>query len=119
MTTEILFMLLLMGVALAAFVKEIFPIEVTALGLDGPVLVAGDPEATWGDDGYTYWMVRVAGFDDVAVLNGGVPAWQRAGGQLEAGEPTERAPVEPPNPERPGWIATTADVPISVEPTSR
>lgn len=33
MTTEVLFMLALMGVALLVFVREMFPVEVTALGL--------------------------------------------------------------------------------------
>jgi di/tricarboxylate transporter len=40
-TIEILFMLLLMSVALVAFVKEIFPIEVTALGLLAVLLATG------------------------------------------------------------------------------
>ncbi len=41
MSLEILFMLVLMGLALVAFVKEIFPIEVTALGLLGVLLATG------------------------------------------------------------------------------
>ncbi len=41
MTFEIAFMLLLMGVALVAFVRESFPIEVTALGLLAVLVIAG------------------------------------------------------------------------------
>jgi di/tricarboxylate transporter len=41
MTAEVFFMLALMGVALVAFVRELFPIEVTALGLLAVLLVTG------------------------------------------------------------------------------
>ncbi len=41
MSFEILFMLVLMGAALVAFVKEIFPIEVTALGLVAALVLSG------------------------------------------------------------------------------
>ncbi len=41
MSFEILFMLILMGAALVAFVKEIFPIEVTALALVSALVVSG------------------------------------------------------------------------------
>ena len=41
MSFEILFMLVLMGAALVAFVKEIFPIEVTALALVAALVVSG------------------------------------------------------------------------------
>ena len=33
-----------------------------------------------------WWMFRVMGHDNVAVLNGGLPAWKRAGLALESGE---------------------------------
>jgi di/tricarboxylate transporter len=51
MSYEIAFMLLLMGVALVAFVRESFPIEVTALGILAVLVVAGIlavPEALAG-----------------------------------------------------------------------
>lgn len=41
MTFEILFLLVLLGITLAAFIREIFPIEVTALGLLGVLVVTG------------------------------------------------------------------------------
>jgi di/tricarboxylate transporter len=41
MTLEIAFMLFLMGLALVAFVREVFPIEVTALGIVAVLLVTG------------------------------------------------------------------------------
>lgn len=33
-----------------------------------------------------WWMLRAMGHDTVALLNGGLPAWKRAGQSLEAGE---------------------------------
>jgi thiosulfate/3-mercaptopyruvate sulfurtransferase len=45
-----------------------------------------------------WWMLRWLGHAEVAVLDGGVQAWQRAGGVLSA-EPTAR-PGGPPYPER-------------------
>lgn len=58
MTTEILFMLILMGLALAAFIKEVFPIEVTALGMLAVLVVAGVVSAE----------EAVAGFSSKAVV---------------------------------------------------
>lgn len=37
-----------------------------------------------------WWMFRAMGHDRVAVLDGGLPGWQRAGGRLEAGAATPR-----------------------------
>lgn len=38
-----------------------------------------------------WWMFRVMGHDDVAVLNGGLPKWREEGRPLEAGSPIERS----------------------------
>ncbi len=35
-----------------------------------------------------WWLLRIAGYDNVAVLDGGLPAWRAAGFELEAGTPT-------------------------------
>lgn len=35
-----------------------------------------------------WWMFRAMGHDNVAVLNGGLPAWRQAGQPVESGEPT-------------------------------
>lgn len=58
MTTEILFMLVLIGVGLVLFIKEIFPIEVTALGILAVLVVSGIVSA---ED-------AVAGFSSKAVI---------------------------------------------------
>lgn len=37
-----------------------------------------------------WWTFRVFGHEDVAVLDGGFPAWERAGYEIETGEPRTR-----------------------------
>jgi thiosulfate/3-mercaptopyruvate sulfurtransferase len=39
-----------------------------------------------------WWMFRVFGHDEVAVLDGGLPAWRAAGGAIESGPPSPHAP---------------------------
>ena len=58
MTYEILFMLVLMGIGLVLFIKEVFPIEVTALGILAVLVVGGLVNA---ED-------AVAGFSSKAVV---------------------------------------------------
>lgn len=37
-----------------------------------------------------WWMFRAMGHDNVSVLNGGLPAWQAAGGKTESGVPAPK-----------------------------
>ncbi|MEV6956423.1 sulfurtransferase [Streptomyces sp. NPDC051183] len=39
-----------------------------------------------------WWMLRAMGFDRVAVLDGGLPAWRAAGREVEAGGPAYEGP---------------------------
>jgi len=62
MTFEIFFMLALVGVALVAFIKEIFPIEVTALGILAVLVVSGIVSADEAVSGFSSKaVVAVAG----------------------------------------------------------
>jgi thiosulfate/3-mercaptopyruvate sulfurtransferase len=63
-----------------------------SLGLqaDRPVLVVGDP-AGWGEEGRVAWSLLTWGARDVALLDGGFPAWQAAGLPVERG-PAEAGP---------------------------
>jgi thiosulfate/3-mercaptopyruvate sulfurtransferase len=57
-----------------------------ALGLwqGRPVLVVGAPHG-WGGEGRAAWNLLYWGAGEVLLLDGGQPAWERAGGALERG----------------------------------
>lgn len=56
-----------------------------------------------------WWLLRYFGFDDVSVLDGGLPAWRAAGLPVRAGEQTHPAATFTPR-SRPELLATRADV---------
>jgi di/tricarboxylate transporter len=58
---EVAFMLILMGAALVAFVKELFPIEVTALGLLGILVVTGTIDVEEALSGFSSTAVVAIG----------------------------------------------------------
>jgi thiosulfate/3-mercaptopyruvate sulfurtransferase len=57
-----------------------------------------------------WWMLRAAGFDEVAVLDGGLAAWKVADGTLESGNCRYTAAASPSLTDRPGAWADTSDV---------
>ena len=65
---------------------------VGALGVSNESrVVFYDQNATmWATRGW--WMMGLFGHDQVAVLDGGLAAWQQAGGAVESGEPPAPAP---------------------------
>jgi thiosulfate/3-mercaptopyruvate sulfurtransferase len=62
--------------------------RLSALGLANgrPVAIIGDP-AGWGEEGRIAWTLLYWGADEVLLLDGGFPAWQRAGLTVENGPP--------------------------------
>lgn len=63
-----------------------FAAEVRALGIDNHSrVVIYDSHGLFGA-ARGWWMFRVFGHDRVAILDGGLPAWQALGGSLEQGE---------------------------------
>jgi len=67
-----------------------FARAVAALGIgDDTVVVAYDSHGLMSA-ARAWWMLRAFGHDQVAVLDGGLPKWQREGRPLESGEPAPR-----------------------------
>jgi thiosulfate/3-mercaptopyruvate sulfurtransferase len=73
---------------------EQFSAQVGALGIgDGDAVIAYD-QAGMGSAPRAWWMFRVFGHDSVAVLDGGLPKWQREGRPISigsAGKPTPKS----------------------------
>ena len=66
---------------------EKFASLVSRLGLgDGHRIIAYDSAGLYSA-GRTWWMFRVFGHDDIAVLDGGLPKWLREGRPTESGKP--------------------------------
>jgi thiosulfate/3-mercaptopyruvate sulfurtransferase len=77
--------------------------RLAALGVDAgrPVLVYGAAADGWGEEGRIAWMLRYLGHPEVVLLDGGFPAWQRAGGGVsrEAADPEPGQFVANPEPD--------------------
>jgi thiosulfate/3-mercaptopyruvate sulfurtransferase len=60
------------------------------LGVDDrhPVLVVGDSNRGWGEEGRIAWMLEYLGLSDVHVLDGGFQAWRAAARPIETGRGT-------------------------------
>lgn len=69
-----------------------FAREVGRLGIDNHTRVVVYDSAGLFSAARVWWMFRVFGHERVAILDGGLPAWERAGLPLEAG-PVERDPA--------------------------
>ncbi|MFN3199325.1 MAG: sulfurtransferase [Bradymonadia bacterium] len=53
-----------------------------------PVLVYGAWTEGWGEEGRLYWTLDYMGHERVHILEGGLPAWQRAGGKTNTDAPS-------------------------------
>jgi len=70
---------------------EKFSSRMRSMGIgDGSRVVVYDTSGMFSA-ARVWWTFRVMGFDDVTVLNGGLPKWKREGLPLESGEPTPRS----------------------------
>src|SRR3989442_9471012 len=59
-------------------------------GIGSGTRVVAYDEAGEGGAARLWWLLRHFGHEDVAVLDGGMSAWRRAGGPVESGPPPER-----------------------------
>jgi len=63
------------------------------LGVDEekPVLVCGNADEGWGEEGRIGWMIRYLGHPAVAILDGGCDAWRHAGRHFTTETPAPTA----------------------------
>jgi thiosulfate/3-mercaptopyruvate sulfurtransferase len=65
---------------------------VGAMGIgNGDLVVIYDQKGIFSSP-RAWWMFRLFGHDNVAVLDGGLPAWRESGGRLETGQPPPATP---------------------------
>lgn len=74
--------------------KEELGKKLGSFGIDGTkqVIIYNDPKGL-GEEGRVFWMLKIAGIQNVKMLYGGLPAWQTAGGEV-TNEATAPTPVE-------------------------
>ena len=93
--------------------------KIGALGIDGkkPVVVYGDG-GDWGNAGWVVWVLRLTGFKDARILDGGFTAWRAAGGKTDSKAYSNKA-VSYPNTKFDGsYIVTTEWVKENVKDPS-
>lgn len=71
--------------------REVFAETLRTLGLDNDMQAVVYDRNGCGFCGRLWWMLKWAGHDAVAVLDGGLPAWKAAGGALAHGASPPRA----------------------------
>jgi len=67
-------------------------VKLGGLGINGAkdIITYGAPPG-WGEDGRVMWVLRMAGIDNVQMLDGGWPAWQAIKGEESKDVPTPAA----------------------------
>ena len=63
--------------------KDELGAKIASFGIDGSrtIVVYNDPKGL-GEEGRVLWTLKIAGIKDVRILNGGIPAWKKSGGEL-------------------------------------
>lgn len=67
--------------------RELFAATLRRLGFNNAMQAVAYDRNGGGFSARLWWMLKWAGHDAVAVLDGGFAAWQKAGGALASGEP--------------------------------
>jgi len=82
-----------------------------------PVVVVhqGRNQTDFGAAARVYWTLKSSGFGDLAILNGGMTAWERAEAPVEAGPARAVAPSTITVSFSDEWLATRQDVQAIVE----
>lgn len=94
-------------------------VQAAGLTKDAPVVIVHSSAAkgNFGSASWVYWVLKSSGFRDLAILNGGIRGWKRAGLPLS----TEPVPITRSNTVvalDPRWLATHEDVDAAIAGTS-
>ncbi len=67
--------------------KEFIAKKLSPLGFspEKTIIVYGDPNDPWRTDGRFFWMFEYYGFKKVAILDGGLTSWKKAGKEIQRG----------------------------------
>ena len=62
--------------------KEALGSKLASFGIaeDQKIIIYNDPKGL-GEEGRVYWMLKIAGLEDVKMLNGGITQWNKNGGK--------------------------------------
>lgn len=74
--------------------REVLAQTFSRLGLDNTVQAVAYDRSGGGYCGRLWWLLKWAGHDKVAVLDGGLQAWKAAGGALDSGLAPAPAPAD-------------------------
>lgn len=94
-------------------------IQSAGLTHDKPVIIVHSSAAkgNFGSAAFVYWTLKSAGFQNMAILNGGIRGWEEAGGEMSQ----TFVPITPSSTRAslsPEWLATHEDVDAVLDGTS-
>ena len=81
------------------------------------VLHSSAAKGNFGSAAFVYWMLKSAGFTNIAILNGGISGWNDIGGDLST-DPVEIIRSDVVVSMNDKWLATHADVDAVLDGTS-
>jgi thiosulfate/3-mercaptopyruvate sulfurtransferase len=74
---------------------DVFAERVSAMGIDQNSHVVVYTQAGCFSAARCWWTFRVFGCDKVSILDGGLPAWEAAGGEVESGKARQTGSTRP------------------------
>lgn len=94
-------------------------IQRAGLTKTAPIVIAHSSAArgNFGSAAFVYWTLKSVGFDNIAILNGGVKGWQDAGSPMST-KPTPIVPSDLTVTLDKTWLATHEDVDAVLDGTS-
>ncbi len=94
-------------------------IQRAGLTMDRPVVLvhSSGAKGNFGFVTFAYWTLKSAGFTNMSILNGGIAAWKRSGGEMTQ-VPAEIIPSQQLAEINDSWLATHEDVDAVLAGTS-